>query len=77
MKVVWLLGTVVLVLALAIASLISLPKKLVFNASASAPIGFYGSTIGQSNAAILSSLGYRSGSATLLNSADICRPKPR
>ncbi len=36
-----LLGTAISVLALAIASVISLPKKLVYNASASAPIGFY------------------------------------
>ena len=35
------LGTAIPVLALAVASFISLPKKLVYNASASAPIGFY------------------------------------
>jgi conjugative transfer signal peptidase TraF len=36
-----LLGTAISVLALTIASVISLPKKLVYNASASAPIGFH------------------------------------
>jgi conjugative transfer signal peptidase TraF len=36
-----LLGTAISVFALATASVISLPKKLVYNASASAPIGFY------------------------------------
>jgi len=36
-----LLGTAIPVLALAVASFISLPKKLIYNASASAPIGFY------------------------------------
>ena len=34
-------GTTVPVLALAVASLVSLPKKLIYNASESAPIGFY------------------------------------
>ena len=33
--------TAIPVLALAVASVISLPKKLIYNASASAPIGFY------------------------------------
>ncbi|WP_422022285.1 S26 family signal peptidase [Pyruvatibacter mobilis] len=37
----WLLATAVPVLALAVASLVSLPKKLIYNASASAPIGLY------------------------------------
>lgn len=36
-----LLGMAIPVLALAVASVVSLPKKLVYNASASAPIGFY------------------------------------
>lgn len=34
-------GTAIPVLALAVASVVSLPKKLIYNASASAPIGFY------------------------------------
>lgn len=33
--------TAIPMLALAVASLASLPKKLIYNASASAPIGFY------------------------------------
>ena len=37
----WLFLTALPVLALAIASTVSLPKKLIYNASASAPIGFY------------------------------------
>lgn len=36
-----LFGTAILVLALALASTVNLPKKLIYNASASAPIGFY------------------------------------
>jgi len=36
-----LLGIAIPVLALAVASFINLPKKLIYNASASAPIGFY------------------------------------
>jgi len=36
-----LLGAAIPVLALAVASFVSLPRKLVYNASASAPIGFY------------------------------------
>lgn len=36
-----LLGTAIPVLALAVALTISLPKKLIYNASESAPIGFY------------------------------------
>ena len=36
-----LLGTAIPVLALALASSVSLPKKLIYNASASAPIGLY------------------------------------
>lgn len=36
-----LVGTAIPVLALAFASAISLPKKLIYNASESAPIGFY------------------------------------
>ena len=36
-----LFGAAIPVLALAIASSVSLPKKLIYNASASAPIGFY------------------------------------
>jgi len=35
------LGTAIPVLALAVASFVSLPKKLIYNASESAPIGFY------------------------------------
>ncbi|MHA1599429.1 MAG: S26 family signal peptidase [Alphaproteobacteria bacterium] len=41
MRPAFLLGTAIPVLALAIASVVSLPKKLIYNASASAPIGFY------------------------------------
>lgn len=41
MRRVLLTSTVLPVLALAIASLVSLPKKLIYNASASAPIGLY------------------------------------
>ena len=41
MRRIWLLVTAVPVLALAVASLVSLPKKLVYNGSASAPIGLY------------------------------------
>lgn len=41
MKRVALIGTVIPALALAVASVVSLPKKLIYNASASAPIGFY------------------------------------
>lgn len=41
MRRIWLLLTAVPVLALAVASLVSLPKKLIYNASASTPIGFY------------------------------------
>lgn len=37
----WLLAAAVSVLALAVASLVSLPKKLIYNASVSAPIGLY------------------------------------
>lgn len=41
MKRVALFGTVIPALALAVASIVSLPKKLIYNASASAPIGIY------------------------------------
>lgn len=41
MRRIWLLATAVPVLALAVASLVSLPKKLIYNASASTSIGFY------------------------------------
>ena len=41
MRRVLLFGTVIPVLALAFASTVSMPKKLIYNASASAPIGFY------------------------------------
>lgn len=41
MRRIWLLATAVPVLTLAVASLVSLPKKLIYNASASTPIGFY------------------------------------
>jgi len=41
MRPAFLFGTAIPVLALAIASVICLPKKLIYNASASAPIGFY------------------------------------
>ena len=41
MRRIWLLLTAVPVLALALASAVSLPKKLIYNASASTPIGFY------------------------------------
>ncbi len=41
MRRIWLLATVISVLALAVPSFVSLPKKLIYNASASAPIGFY------------------------------------
>lgn len=41
MRPAFLLGTAIPVLALAVASLVSLPKKLIYNASASVPIGFY------------------------------------
>ena len=36
-----LFGTAIPVLALAVTSVVSLPKKLIYNASESAPIGFY------------------------------------
>jgi len=36
-----LVGTTIPVLALAVASFVSLPKKLIYNASESAPVGFY------------------------------------
>ena len=41
MRPAFLFGTAIPVLALAVASVVSLPKKLIYNASASAPIGFY------------------------------------
>lgn len=41
MRAVWLFETVVPVLALAAVSVISTPTKLIYNGSASAPIGFY------------------------------------
>jgi len=41
MRRIWLLATAVPVFALAVASLVSLPKKLIYNASASAPMGLY------------------------------------
>jgi len=41
MKRALLFGTAIPVLALGLASVVSLPKKLIYNASASAPIGFY------------------------------------
>ena len=37
----WLISVVIPVLALTAASVVSLPKKLIYNASASAPVGFY------------------------------------
>jgi len=37
----WLASTAIPVFALAVTSVISLPKKLIYNASASAPIGLY------------------------------------
>lgn len=41
MRCVWLFGTAVPVIALALISLIEVPPRLVFNGSASAPIGLY------------------------------------
>ena len=41
MRTVWLLGTVVPVLALTIVSVVPIPVRLIYNGSASAPIGFY------------------------------------
>lgn len=41
MKRALLVGTAILVLALALTSTVSLPKKLIYNASESAPVGFY------------------------------------
>ena len=41
MKVFWLFGTAIPVLALAVVSSVNLPKKLIYNASESASIGFY------------------------------------
>lgn len=41
MKRALLFGTAFLIIALGLASVVSLPKKLIYNASASAPIGFY------------------------------------
>ena len=41
MRRIWLIATAVPALALAVASLVSLPKKLIYNASASAPMGLY------------------------------------
>lgn len=41
MKRVVLLGTAIPVLALGLASAVNLPKKLIYNASESAPVGFY------------------------------------
>ncbi|MEQ8694818.1 MAG: S26 family signal peptidase [Gammaproteobacteria bacterium] len=41
MKRVLLVGTAIPVLALGLASAVNLPKKLIYNASESAPIGFY------------------------------------
>lgn len=41
MRPAFLFGTAIPVLALAVASVVSLPKKLIYNASASAPVGFY------------------------------------
>ena len=41
MRRVVLLGTAIPVLSLALASAVSMPKKLIYNASESAPVGFY------------------------------------
>ncbi|WP_299410359.1 S26 family signal peptidase [uncultured Roseobacter sp.] len=41
MKYIWLVGIAIPVLLLGVASLTALPKKLVYNPSKSAPIGFY------------------------------------
>lgn len=41
MRRIWLLSTAIPVLALVVASLVDLPRKLIYNASASAPVGLY------------------------------------
>lgn len=69
----WLASTAIPVFALAVASLVSLPKKLIYNASVSAPIGLYWLDNRPIERTIMCSCGCQNGSVNSLLNADICR----